>query len=213
VFNPALSAATVLTLVLAAAAGLVLVTQARTLGAARDESLRPYLALSQARALSYDAAADTSRYLVSANLAYYRDDFTRKSDCLVRGGGCGIAEGGIAAVAAGPDVSPYLSGQVADRWLAYRRGHERIVTLAGSGRTAAAIDTLTGIRRGDAAFDFSYFDAAVDEIATARRRDFDAAVDDSERLLAGWTVIPILLVGLVILLVPLGVRKRLAEYR
>jgi hypothetical protein len=62
-------------------------------------------------------------------------------------------------------------------------------------------------------FDFSYFDAAVDEIATARRRDFDAAVDDSERLPAGWTVIPILLVGLVILLVPLGVRKRLAEYR
>jgi hypothetical protein len=91
------------------------------LGVARDESLRPYLALSQARALSYDAAADTSRYLVSANLAYYREDFTRKSDCLVRGGGCGIAGGGLAVVAAGRDVSPYQSRQVVDRWLAYRR--------------------------------------------------------------------------------------------
>jgi len=212
-FNPALATATVLTLVLIAAAGFVFVTQERMLGVARDESLRPYLALSRARALSYDAAADTSRYLVSANLAYYREDFTRKADCLVRGGGCGIAGGGLAVVAAGRDVSPHRSRQVVDRWLAYRRGHERIVTLAGAGRTTAAIDALTGIRRGDAAFDFFYFDAAVDEIATARRRDFDVAVRDSERLLAGWTVIPILVAGLVILLVPLGVRKRLAEYR
>ncbi|GID93078.1 hypothetical protein ACFQFC_05590 [Amorphoplanes digitatis] len=206
VFNPALLAATVLAVVLTAAAGVVLVSQGRLLSAARDESLRPYLALSQARALSYDAAADTSRYLVSANLAYYREDFTRKSQWLVEGGG-------LAAAAGGPDVSAEQSGQVVERWLAYRRGHDRIVTLAGSGRTAAAIDALTGIRRGDAAFDFSYFDAAVDEIATARRREFDAALRDAGRLLAGWTVIPVFLAGLVVLLVPLGVRKRLAEYR
>ncbi|WP_238547300.1 hypothetical protein [Actinoplanes friuliensis] len=192
VLNPALAAATVLTAVLAAAAGLVFVRQAQELGAARDDSLRPYLALSQARALSYDAAADTSRYLISANLPLYRDDFARKSERL---------------------VDAVADKQVVDRWLAYERGHEKVVALAGAGRTGAAIDTLTGIRRGDAAFDFSYFDAAVDEIAAGHKRDFDRSLGDTERLLAGWTLIPVLLLGLVILLVPLGVRRRLNEYR
>ena len=65
------------------------------LSAARDDSLTPFLQLSQARALSYDAAADTSRFLLSGNLALYQQDFTRKSGCLVGngngGGACGSA--------------------------------------------------------------------------------------------------------------------------
>ncbi len=62
--------------------------QGHRLAAARDDSLTPFLALSAARAVSYDAAADTSRYLISDNLAYYDEDFTRKSQCLTAGGTC-----------------------------------------------------------------------------------------------------------------------------
>jgi hypothetical protein len=102
---------------------------------------------------------------------------------------------------------------VLDRWLGYQRDHEKIVALADSGKTAAAIDSLTGIQRGDAAFDFSYFDAAIGQIATARKQAFDASLRDAERLLTGWVAIPIAAMGLVLLLVPLGVRKRLREYR
>ena len=36
---------------------------------------------------------------------------------------------------------------------------------------------------------------------------------DGQGLLTGWVVIPIAAMALVILLVPLGVRRRLAEYR
>jgi hypothetical protein len=72
---------------------------------------------------------------------------------------------------------------------------------------------VTGIRRGDAAFDFSYFDAAVGEAAAARKAGFDAALRDSERLLTGWPLLPLPVLGSVILLVFVGVRRRLAEYR
>jgi hypothetical protein len=65
-FNPALLVATVLTIALAGPAAIVFAVQGQRLGDARSHSLNPYLELSQARAISYDAAADTSRYLISA---------------------------------------------------------------------------------------------------------------------------------------------------
>ncbi len=217
VLNPALLAATVVTVALVVPAVAVVAAQGQQLGAARHQSLAPYLALLQAQAISYDAAADTSRYVISANLAHYRQDFTRKSNCLVNGGSCGAGgdtiDGGLAAVVGGQEGSPGHADQVLKRWLAYQRDHERIVGLADSGKTAEAVDTLTGIRRGDAAFDFSYFDAAVGEATTARKQSFDVVLRDTERLLTGWAVIPWAAMGLVILLVALGVRARLAEYR
>ena len=209
VLNPALLAATLITVALVVPAAVLFSVQQRWLGDARDHSLTPFLALSQARAISYDAAADTSRYLISERLAYYRQDFTHKSNCLVSGGSCGpggeTVAGGLAAVSGSP--------QVLERWQAYQRDHERIAGLADAGNGAAAIDALTGIGRGDAAFDFSYYDAAVDQIATTRKAAFDAALHDTETLLTGWAVIPLVAMGVVILLVPLGVRRRFAEYR
>jgi hypothetical protein len=217
VLNPALLAATVLTVALAVPASVVLEVQGRWLGDARSQSLTPYLALAQARAISYDAAADTSRYLISGRLAYYEHDFGQKSGCLVGGGACGpggeSVTGGLPMVAAGPDVSPDLAAQVTARWAAYRRDHDRITALADGGRTTDAVAALTGIRRGDAAFDFSYFDDAVDQIATARQAAFGSSLHDTRRLLTGWTEIPLVVAGLVLLLVPLGVRRRFAEYR
>jgi len=187
--NPALLGATVVTFGLVVSACLIFGGSAQRLGAAREDSLDPFLALSQTRAVSYDAAADTSRYLISGGLPYYTADFTAKSDTLV------------------------ADPAVLERWRAYQRDHERIVALADSGRTAEAIDALTGIRRGDAAFDFSYFDAAISAVAADHKQAFDVSFRDGQGLLTGWVVIPIAAMALVILLVPLGVRRRLAEYR
>lgn len=192
-FNPALLAGTLITFGLVAAACVVFAVEGDRLGAAQRDSFAPYLALSQARAVSYDAAADTSRYLISGNLAYYDQDFTRKSNSL----------GGLAGG----------ERQVLDRWIGYQRDHRKVVGLADAGQTAEAIDALTGIRRGDAAFDFSYFDGAISQVATVHKQSFDAAFGDAEGLLTGWLAIPIVAMGIVILLVPLGLRKRLEEYR
>jgi hypothetical protein len=197
-FNPAMLVGTLITLALMVTAGAVFVVEGQRLGAARSERLEPYLELSQARAISYDAAADTSRYLISGNLAYYQQDFTAKSKCLVNGGDCG---------------TDALPAGLADGWIAYQRDHQRIVGLADSGQAAAAVDTLTGIRRGDAAFDFFSFDSAVGRIADDHKRNFDASMEDAQGLLTGWVVIPIVAMGLVIVLILLGVRGRLAEYR
>jgi hypothetical protein len=217
ILNPALMLATVLIVALLVPVVTVLTLQARWLATARDDSLTPFLALSQARAISYDAAADTSRYLISDNLAYYQQDFTAKSGCLVKGGSCGTGgesiTGGLAGVAGGSDVSPDATGQVVARWTTYERDHGSIAALARQGQDAKAIDQLTGIQRGAAAFDFSYYDAAVAQIADSRKAAFDNALDDTETLLTGWAIIPVVVLGLVILLVPVAVRRRFAEYR
>ncbi len=208
VLNPALVLATVLLVVLVVPMILICVAQERRLSDARRQSLTPYLALSQARAISYDAAADTSRYLIDDKLQYYRDDFAAKSNCLIRGGSCGggvAIDGGLSGVAGSPEV--------VTRWQAYQRDHERIVQLSAQGQGKEAITALTGIRRGDAAFDFSYYDDAVSRIASARERAFFAAVQRSQTLLSGWTIIPPAVLGLILLLVPLGVRPRMAEYQ
>ncbi len=205
-WNPALLAATALSLVLVFASMIVLGSQAGRMSSARSDDLNPYLALSRLRAVGYDAAADTSRYLVSANLAFYKDDFTTKSDCLtsakaVAADGCGAGIGELA----GPEAL--------QRWQAYQRDHEKVVSLAETGRSEGAVEALTGIRRGDAAFDFAYFDAAVGAVTDVRKEGFDRALSGAESTLRGWVIIPIVVLGLVILLIPIGVRRRLAEYR
>lgn len=204
-FNPALFIATILTIALAGPAALVLAVQGQKLGDAREQSLTPYLALSQARAISYDAAADTSRYLISGGLAYYRQDFAAKSACLNKGGACG--PGGESVIEALPP------GPALQRWAAYQRDNDKILALADGGKRDDAVAALTGIRRGDAAFDFSYYDDAVDQIATARKTAFDGSLSSTRTLLTGWTEIPLGVAVLVLVLVPLGVRRRFAEYR
>jgi len=198
VVNPALAAATLLVAALLTATGVVLDAQERRLENARGESLLPYLALARARAVSYDAAADTGRFLLSADRGHYRDDFTRKAGPLTDGRGLTGIPG---------------SGEAAMRWLAYRRVHERIVALADSGRREEAVAAYTGIRRGEAAFDFYAYDVAISRAADERKRTFDVALRDTTTLLRGWAVAPVAVPGLVILLVAAGVRRRLAEYR
>lgn len=197
--NPALLTATLITAGLVIWASAVLAVEGQRLRAAHRDSFAPYLELSHAQAVSYDAAADTSRYLLSGNLPQYREDFTRKSECLVGGGACGVTTG--------------LDARVRERWLGYRHDHERILTLADDGRTAAAIDALTGIRRGEAAFDFYYYDVAISGDATGHKQAFEASFADAEGLLAGWSVLPVAVLGAVMLLVPAGVWRRMAEYR
>jgi hypothetical protein len=208
-FNPALLVATILAIALAGPAAVVFAVQGRKLGDAREQSLTPYLALSQARAISYDAAADTSRYLISGGLAYYKQDFSTKSACLTKGGACG--PGGESVIGGLPQVA--AGSEAMRRWAACQRDHDKVTGLADAGRRDEAVAALTGIRRGDAAFDFSYFDDAVGRIATARQAAFDDAVHSTRTLLAGWTEIPLGVAVLVLALVPLGVRRRFAEYR
>jgi hypothetical protein len=82
--NPALAMATLVTIGLAVTGAGGLSAQAQHLQVAKKEAFDSILALSQARAVSYDANADESRYLVDpARAAQYQQAFLTKSQRLV----------------------------------------------------------------------------------------------------------------------------------
>jgi hypothetical protein len=215
--NPALLLATLATLGLVVAASVVFLDETDRLGDAQRDSFGPYLALTQAQAVSYDAAADTSRYLISTNRGYFEQDYQAKSRCLSGGGACGASgdslPAGLEQLSGGPGSALGQGKVVAERWSAYQRDHDRVVRLVSAGDVEEAVGTLTGIARGDAAFDFAYYDTAAARIAATHRQAFEASVREARAELSGWTIIPAVLMVAVMLLALLGVRPRLAEYR
>jgi hypothetical protein len=212
--NPALLGATLATVGLVVAAGVVFGASGGRLDAAQRDDFAPYLALTAAQAVSYDAAGDTSRYLIAGDPAYIQNDLVSKGRCLTGGGACGADGDDLTTGLSGFGPAPGGSGpDVLRRWQAYQRDHDGIVALADAGRLTTAVDRLTGIARGDAAFDFYYYDTAASRITAGHRADFDDAMSGVRRGLSGWTVIPAVLLGVAMLLVLLGVRPRLAEYR
>jgi hypothetical protein len=85
--NPALALATVLAVALAIAGAVQLGAQAGNLKVAKQDAFDSILALTQARAVSYDANADETRFLVDpGRAAAYQDAFLRKSQELVNVG-------------------------------------------------------------------------------------------------------------------------------
>jgi hypothetical protein len=106
--------------------------------------------------------------------------------------------------------SPQLSAVL---WSAHERDREKVVTLADAGKLDQAVDALTGISRGDAAFDFYYYDTVAGQIADRRRADFEASIAGARDELSGWPVVPPVLCVVAALLVLLGIRPRLAEYQ
>ena len=217
--NPLLLPATLITLGLVLSASFVLLDETDRLQTARSRHFTPYLQLTQAQAVSYDAAADTSRYLLSANLSNYDNDFHTKSDCLVKGGDCGGGNALPGWQSSSSGLTQAQRDEVVGRWAGYQRDHEKIIEQAQSNQAGLAIDQLTGLRRGDASFDFFYFDASVSDLAATRRQAFDAAMADARGELTGWgelaglPVVPPVLMLAVMVLAAIGMWRRLAEYR
>jgi len=212
--NPMLALATLITVGLVVSATFVFTDETARLNRAQTEQFTPYLDLTAAQAVSYDAAADTSRYLLSGNLAYYAQDFGTKSDCLVKGGACGpdgdVLDIGLSQAAG---LTAAQRQDVLARWTVYQQDHERVLARADAGQVDTAISTLTGIRRGDAAFDFFYFDAAMTDLTTARRQAYDTALAGAGDEVRVWPILAAVLMAVVAALALLGMRPRLAEYR
>ncbi|WP_203917872.1 hypothetical protein [Rugosimonospora africana] len=212
--NPALALATLATAGLVVSAGVVFVSETHRLDSAQRTSFAPFLALTAAQAVSYDAAGDTSRYLISADPGDVQQDVATKSRCVIDGGACGRGGDDLTAGLNDLGTAPTGTGPDAlDRWNAYQRDHNQIVALADGGKLSTAVDRLTGIARGDAAFDFFYYDTAVSQVTASREASFEDAITGARGALSGWTVIPAVLMGAVMLLVLVGIRPRLAEYR
>ncbi len=237
--NPALALASLATIALTMAGSAALSAQAQHLQVAKKDAFDSILALSQARAVSYDANADESRYLVDpARAAQYQQSFLAKSQRLVNLGQVGIFQYDAALAQAidayhanHADVGfgGYLGTEfrnitftgeraAAERALAayqvYERDDRHIRALNADGDLRAAIAFDTSYAPGNSNWAFERYDQALVSVIAINQAAFNQAIQAGQQGGQGWTsLIPGGAAVFVIACAGVGVRPRLAEYR
>ncbi|REE97508.1 hypothetical protein [Thermomonospora umbrina] len=235
--NPALALATLGTVVLLAAAAGLLGAQASRLETAKEDGFDSVLALSRARAISNSAYADESRYLLDPVRAdTYEQVYFDKSQAILyldaektkslRDYHANLA-GAVGRFGPGRSTPVTFLGFFGDQarqaepgtreaasvaevlagYQAFQQKDRRVRELVTAGQGAQALTAHVEAR------EFERYDRALVGLARQHRATFDGAIKDGDRGLRGWNVIlPGASVALVILIL-LGVRPRLAEYR
>lgn len=239
--NPALAAATLAALITVAAAAARLDAEAGHLKVAKQDAFDSVVALAQARAVSYAANADESRYLADpGRAAMYQRSFLARSQQLAFVGDAGIAGPPQYERALEEDVRLYRAPARPVRFGGYLGAEFRNITFPGeraaaeatllayqryqredgrlralaaaSPRAAAEFDT--GTRPGQSDWAFGQYDRALSALIGVNQRAFTAAVAAGEGGHAWWGgIIPAGCAALIAALAALGVRPRLAEYR
>ncbi|MGI5341640.1 hypothetical protein ACQEVS_31670 [Streptomyces sp. CA-181903] len=206
VFNPALCAATVAAAVVTVlGTGAFLSAADGVRGAARD-GLRPWARLAEARAVAAEAAATEGRWFVydtrpgSAAVSRF-EGLTARLDSLLA-----------------PDGYTYAPGRAAhravlDRYARFRDDDRRMREEHATGRTDAAVLTLTELGRGRIPFDFWEFAGSLDALSARHLDVLTERTASARDRLTGWPAVPAGVLGGAVLLVGAGLRPRFAEYR
>ncbi|QFG27474.1 hypothetical protein F7P10_34525 [Actinomadura sp. WMMB 499] len=232
--NVGVALATVGTLALITASGLMLWGQAESLRKAKEDGFDSMLALSRTRAISNNAAADQTRYLLDPGRTdTYEQVYLSKSQTVLYVEAGNLAEYNAAVQKAGyvPGRTDFLGflgtegnrlvedpatqsriGGIFDTALQeYQRFQQRdheMRRLVESGDRAQAV-----ARRGELTAQFRQYDQALQELEEIRQTVFDEAVQDGDDGTSGWYgVLPIAGAAIVVLLL-IGVWPRLSEYR
>ncbi|WP_240810095.1 hypothetical protein [Actinomadura sp. WMMA1423] len=233
--NVPLALATLGTLVLVAAASLMLTAQSDHLRQAKEEGFDSILGLSRTRAISNSAYADETRFLLDPGRAdAYEQVYLSKSQTILYLKAGNLTQyneavqkdlsyepgrapflGFLGAEADRPVRSAAQRAQLTDAMNRVLRDYQRVQAndrrmrdLADRGRRDQAVGD-----RGAAAADFTRYDRSLQSLVAIHQEAFDGAVADGDGGTGGWyAVLPA--AGLVIAaLVLVGVRPRLAEYR
>jgi hypothetical protein len=236
--NPGLALATLLVLGLTGAGAAQLGAQASQLYVAKVEAFNSILALSQARAVSYDANADESRYLVDpGRAAQYQNDFLVLSQQLASVGAVGIFQYDAALAA---DISAYQADNADVRfggdlgtefrnitfpgeraaavkallaYQVYERDDRHLRALAKS-NLDSAITYDVGTSPGQSDWAFNNWDTALGSVIAINQNAFTGAVHSGEDDGSGWNgPIPAIAVVAIAAVAIIGTRRRLAEYR
>ena len=193
--NPALAAATLVAAVLAVSSVLLFTNETEHLRTAKKDAFDSILALTRARAVSYDANADESRYLVDpARAAQYQADFLTKSQQLAYLDGASLASYDTALDAAlqaynkrHTDVrlGGYFGTELRNitfageraaadetliRYQIYQRDDRRIRSLATGGDLRAAIAFCTSYQPDDSNYAFGQYDRALTTVIAINQR-------------------------------------------
>jgi len=130
--NPALAAAALLALTATVIAVAGLDAEAGHLKVAKQDAFNSIVALTQARAVSYDANADESRYLADpGRAAMYQQSFLAKSQQLAGVGPVGILQYDAALAA---DIAAYQARNADVRFGGYLGAEFRNITFPGEAR-------------------------------------------------------------------------------
>jgi CHASE3 domain sensor protein len=227
--NPVLALATVATLVLVAVTVGVLTSQASQLRKAKEDGFDSVLSLSRARAISNNANADETRYLLDPGLAdTYEQVYLDKSQEILF-----VPAGNLSTyykeldrrVAAGSGFMGFLGAEaqhvtlpgqraVLDKTLQGYEGvqHDdsrlRALATTPGGRHAAIV-----LRMDTASRDFASYDQSLVALTAIHQKAFTGAIKAGDDGLRGWSVgLPLAAVVLVVLIL-VGVRPRLSEFR
>jgi hypothetical protein len=217
----------------------VLSSEANHLKVAKQDAFDSIVALSEARALSYDANANESRYLLDpSRAAEYEQSFLDRSQALASFSGVGLAQydGALdtalkayqanhAEVRFGGYFAAELKSipfggkrealeKVLTAYQNYQRDDRQVRALASRGDLRGAIVFDVATTPGNSNYDFAQYDKALVAVISLNQNAFDTAIRDGETVIQGWTdAIPLFAILLISALLFVGVRPRLAEYR
>jgi hypothetical protein len=202
---------------------------------AKNRDFDSTFALSQARAISYDASADEFRYLVApSDRSQFDQAFLNKSQQIASLSGVDARHYGN-AIGQAQSVYHYsghavwfhgylgtefgtvrsadeevAAGHVLDHYVAYEQDHDRMRALVASGDLRSAITLTT--RSVSPGGKFGDYGQSLDALIRLKQSLFGEHVRSGESALAPWSVVPWLAVIVVIGLTAAGVRPRLREY-
>ncbi|MFC4588579.1 hypothetical protein [Sphaerisporangium corydalis] len=213
---------------LTVAAVLVLQHEAGVLRDAKENGFNSVLALSRARAIGNTMHGDETRYLLDPQRAdTYEQVYLDKSQAVlyVPGGNLDKYYAAVdTAVAAYPGKAGFLGfygteaasitlpgqreavSEVLKLYQSFQRNDRQIRRSAVAGDRLPAIQAAMGSA-------FGSYDEALVKLTALHREAFDTAVREGDDALGGWTLVPPVAVLAAVLLILIGVRPRLAEYR
>jgi hypothetical protein len=211
--NPALIAATVLTVLLTAIGIGLLTSTAEQLRVAKADAFDSIIALSHARSVSYDANADESRYLVDPQRAsQYQQAFQAKSQSLLDSSSNGYLGTEMRNITFPGERA--AAERMLAAYQAYQDDDRQLRSLATSGDLTAAVAFDIGTAPGNSDYAFTQYDNALVAVIQINQNAFTTAVRDGQAATADWTgLVPGSGTLLIIGLVGLGLWPRMAEYR
>ena len=237
--NPALAVATLGLLLLTVSAVRLLSDQAAHLQAAKTSGFDSILTMSRAQAISNSLHADESRFLLDPG----RDDmyelaYLDKSQTVLYVASGNLGEyytklsAAIKAYRANPRAVRFLGfygdearadpgpavDAVLSRFLQLQTDDQRIRQLMGAGHDRQAALLFTDRTAGSPGYDFDQYDQAVVSLIAGHRGTFDQMIRAGDRELGrsvfgSWSVLLALAAIGAAVLVAVGVRARLVEYR
>ena len=227
--NILLLAATLLAFALLAYTSSAMGTEQRQLKVAKEDAFTSIHALWRARAVSYAANSDESRYLLDhAHAAEHERKFFAKSGLLATlPPGVRLEDIAAKAGARLQGFTGYLADELNNitfagerdaatdallRYEDYLAVDRQIRQLESSGKHREAIDLCIGSQVGQSDWAFDRFDKALGATLDINQTAFDQAVDQGLSALDGLDVKVSVAAALIALVIFLGLAARIREY-